>query len=106
MNSLLRPQMAADALNARAATFVRPSASHALSTRKLLAGGHKISLRLELGFWRHLDRIAAERRQSTADFIAAIDATRHSSLRAALRLAVIENLEGRCGLRPAHRSVA
>jgi predicted DNA-binding ribbon-helix-helix protein len=66
----------------------------AVIKRSIVIAGHKISL--EDAFWQGLKEIAATRRVSLTELIAAIDGGRHDgNLSSAIRLFVLDYFRGR-----------
>lgn len=64
--------------------------------RSVSLAGHRTSVALEPAFWTAVERIAAERGQSLAGFVAQVDRQRKGkNLASALRLAVLLHLEAR-----------
>lgn len=61
--------------------------------RSVSLAGHRTSVALEPEFWAAVDRLALERGQSLAGFVAFVDRTRRKrNLASALRLAVLKDL--------------
>ena len=72
--------------------------------RSIVIAGHKTSVSLEDAFWQGLKEIAAARRISLTELIAAIDGGRRDgNLSSAIRLFVLDHYRGRSG---AHRPAA
>jgi len=70
--------------------------------RSIVIAGHKTSVSLEDAFWQGLKEIAAARRISLTELIAAIDGGRRDgNLSSAVRLFVLEHYRGQSG---AHRA--
>jgi predicted DNA-binding ribbon-helix-helix protein len=66
--------------------------------RSIVIGGHKTSVSLEDAFWTGLKEIAATRRTTISDLIAAIDGRRQiGNLSSAIRLFVLESYQDRPG---------
>jgi len=64
--------------------------------RSIVIAGHKTSVSLEDAFWQGLKDIAAARRVSLTELIAAIDGGRHDgNLSSAIRLFVLDHYRGR-----------
>lgn len=62
--------------------------------RSVSLAGHRTSVALEPEFWAAVDRLAADRGQSLAAFVTAVDRTRgERNLASALRVAVLRALE-------------
>ena len=71
--------------------------------RSIVIAGHKTSVSLEDAFWQGLKEIAAARRISLTELIAAIDGGRRDgNLSSAIRLFVLGHYRGQSG---AHRAV-
>lgn len=67
--------------------------------RSVSLAGHRTSVALEPEFWSAVDRLALQRGQSLAGFVAYVDRNRKGkNLASALRLAVLMDLERRIGL--------
>jgi predicted DNA-binding ribbon-helix-helix protein len=65
--------------------------------RSIAVAGRKTSISLEDAFWRDLKEIAAARRISICDLVAAVDAERRNgNLSSALRLYVLQCCRERC----------
>jgi predicted DNA-binding ribbon-helix-helix protein len=62
-----------------------------LQKRSMKLSGHRTSIALEPEFWAVLERLAAERRESLAGFVAGVDAARAPSvpLASCLRVAAL-----------------
>ena len=68
----------------------------AVIKRSIVIAGHKTSISLEDAFWQGLKEIAATRRVSLTELIAAIDGGRHDgNLSSAIRLFVLDYFRGR-----------
>jgi predicted DNA-binding ribbon-helix-helix protein len=68
--------------------------------RPVRIGRHKTSVSLEDAFWKDIQEIAAIRKVSLPDLLAAIDTGRHfGGLSSAIRLFVLEHYRGRIGAR-------
>ncbi len=68
--------------------------------RSVSLAGHRTSVALEPEFWSAVDRLALQRGQSLAGFVAYVDRNRKGkNLASALRLTVLQDLERRLGLR-------
>ena len=66
--------------------------------RSISLAGHRTSVALEPEFWAAVDRLALQRGQSMAAFVAQVDRHRHGkNLASALRLTVLLDLERRVG---------
>ena len=64
--------------------------------RSIVIAGHKTSVSLEDAFWKGLKDIAASRRMTLSDLVAAIDTERrHGNLSSAIRLFVLEHYQAR-----------
>jgi predicted DNA-binding ribbon-helix-helix protein len=64
--------------------------------RSIMIAGHKTSVSLEDAFWQALKEIAAARRVSLTELIAAIDGGRRDgNLSSAIRLFVLDHYRGR-----------
>jgi predicted DNA-binding ribbon-helix-helix protein len=62
--------------------------------RSIVLDGHKTSVSLEDAFWTDLKEIAAARRVTLSDLVAAIDAQRkQNNLSSAIRLFVLEHFQ-------------
>ena len=60
--------------------------------RSIVVAGHKTSVSLEDAFWKDIREIAASRKVSLPDLLAAIDTGRHyGGLSSAIRLFVLEH---------------
>lgn len=66
-----------------------------LRKRSVLIAGHATSVSLEPEFWEALRDIAAARRVSLNQLIAAIDDTRNGNLSSAIRVFVLNELKAR-----------
>ncbi|MGD0024435.1 MAG: ribbon-helix-helix domain-containing protein [Xanthobacteraceae bacterium] len=64
--------------------------------RSIVIAGHKTSVSLEDAFWKGLKDIAAGRRTTLSDLVAAIDSQRrHGNLSSAIRLFVLDHYQAR-----------
>jgi predicted DNA-binding ribbon-helix-helix protein len=64
--------------------------------RSVSLAGHRTSVALEPEFWAAVDRLASQRGQSLAGFVAYVDRHRKGkNLASALRLTVLQDLERR-----------
>ena len=64
--------------------------------RSIVIAGHKTSVSLEDAFWKGLKDIAAGRRTTLSDLVAAIDSERrHGNLSSAIRLFVLDHYQAR-----------
>ena len=63
--------------------------------RSVVVSGHKTSVSLEGAFWRELATMARRRGISVNHLIGAIDAARAGNLSSAIRIFVLEELQGR-----------
>jgi predicted DNA-binding ribbon-helix-helix protein len=62
--------------------------------RSITLAGHRTSVALEPEFWSAVDRLAMQRGQSLAGFVAFVDRNRKGkNLASALRLTVLQELE-------------
>lgn len=77
-----------------------PDSTPANVKRSLKLAGAATSVAVEPEFWRHLERLAADRGQPLSYLVQAVRLTSRGSLSRALRLAVLADLERRCGLQP------
>ena len=60
----------------------------------IVIAGHKTSVSLEDAFWNAIKDIAAARRMTLSDLVAAIDAARrHGNLSSAIRLFVLDHFQ-------------
>ena len=60
----------------------------------IVIAGHKTSVSLEDAFWNAIKDIAAARRMTLSDLVAAIDAERrHGNLSSAIRLFVLDHFQ-------------
>lgn len=66
-----------------------------LRKRSVTVAGHRTSLSLECAFWDALKDLAVERRCSVSALIAEIDARRTGNLSSAVRVWVLEEVNGR-----------
>jgi predicted DNA-binding ribbon-helix-helix protein len=67
--------------------------------RSVSLAGHRTSVALEPEFWSAVDRLAIQRGQSLAGFVAFVDRNRKGkNLASALRLTVLQELEKRIAL--------
>ncbi|NVJ69161.1 MAG: ribbon-helix-helix domain-containing protein [Alphaproteobacteria bacterium] len=64
-----------------------------LEKHSVTIAGHRTSISLERGFWRHLRRLAAEQNLSMNELVRLIDEARTGSLSGALRAFVLQSLE-------------
>ena len=66
-----------------------------LKKRSLTLAGHKTSISLEEPFWVLLKKLAEEEGQSLTALILEIDSKRKGSLSSALRLHILQTLQGK-----------
>nr|WP_181702637.1 ribbon-helix-helix domain-containing protein [Chthonobacter albigriseus] len=67
-----------------------------LEKRSISLSGHRTSVALEPEYWAVVERMAAERGQSVAALVAAVDRTRGPrNLASAIRVAVLKALDER-----------
>ncbi|WP_308911850.1 ribbon-helix-helix domain-containing protein [Pseudokordiimonas caeni] len=64
-----------------------------LEKHSVTLAGHRTSISLERGFWRHLRRLADEEGLAINELVRLIDEARTGSLSGALRAYVLQNLE-------------
>jgi len=70
-----------------------------VETRRLHVCGEFAEVKLERQFWPHIERLAAERKQTVNQYTTAQYTTGHGRpLTMTLRLAVLADLERRCGM--------
>lgn len=66
-----------------------------LEKHSVTIAGHRTSISLEVGFWRHLRAIAHEEGLSVNELIRQLDEARNGSLSGAIRAFILERLEAR-----------
>ncbi len=66
-----------------------------LEKHSVTISGHRTSISLERGFWKHLRILAAERNLSINELVRQLDEARAGSLSGALRVFVLQSLEQR-----------
>ena len=87
------PRPAKPAKLVRPAKPVRLAESVHIAKHSLLIAGHRTSVSLEDAFWSALRRLAADRGQSVATLVAAIDAERgDANLSSTIRVYLLETL--------------
>lgn len=70
-----------------------------IAKRSVVVAGHRTSVSLEEPFWEALKSIAANRNQSLAELVAAIDTDRKgNNLSSAIRLAVLDHYRKLAGV--------
>ena len=83
--------MATSTESVRLAKLARLAKPVHITKHSLLIAGHRTSISLEDAFWSALRRLAAERDQSIAALVAAIDAERGgANLSSAIRVYLLE----------------
>ncbi|UTW57897.1 ribbon-helix-helix domain-containing protein [Kordiimonas sp. SCSIO 12603] len=66
-----------------------------LEKHSVTISGHRTSISLERGFWKHLRALAKEQDLSVNELVRQLDEARAGSLSGALRVFVLQSLEKR-----------
>lgn len=66
-----------------------------LEKHSVTIAGHRTSISLEVGFWRHLRSIAEQENLSLNELVRQLDEARNGSLSGAIRAFVLQRLEAR-----------
>ncbi len=64
-----------------------------LEKHSVTLSGHRTSISLEVCFWRHLRKIAQDRKTSVNELVRQLDEARSGSLSGAIRAFILQTLE-------------